>query len=123
MNRPCGGLSSSAFSASRRFTIAVVARMLAAAARIVVAGYCLKTARQSERNDRVCGNAMCKSLLICTMTQTCERCCSEARTGESRFRSIMGGNIAVEKEALEEANRFCAQQSKTIYGNRHLRQG
>jgi hypothetical protein len=60
MNRPCGGLSRSAFSASRRFTIADVAKMLAAAATAVVTGYCLKTARQSERNDRVCGKAMCK---------------------------------------------------------------
>ena len=46
------------------------------------------------------------------MTQTCERCCSEARTGESRFRSIISRNIVAEKQALEEANRFCAQRGK-----------
>jgi len=46
------------------------------------------------------------------MTQTCERCCSEARTGESRFRSIISLNIVAEKQALEEANRFCAQRGK-----------
>jgi len=63
MNRPRGGLSRCAFLASWRFTIAVAATRVAAAAKAVIAGYLLEATRQSDRNEgeRVCGNAMCNT--------------------------------------------------------------
>src|SRR5690348_14295124 len=89
MKRPCGGLSRCAFLANSRFTIAVAATRVAAAAKAVIAGYRLKATRQSDRNEgeRVCGKAMCKYLVICTMPQANERCCSKPRTGEPSVRS------------------------------------
>jgi hypothetical protein len=63
MNRPRGGLSRCAFLAKCRFTTAVAATRVAAPAMAVIAGYRLKAARQSDKNeeDRVCRRAMCNT--------------------------------------------------------------
>lgn len=70
MNRPCGGLSRSAFLANCRFTIAVAATRVAAAAKAAIAGYRLKATRRSDRNEEedVCGKAISDALTkaVCT---------------------------------------------------------